>query len=270
MSGIATGTALAIGLGTSAAVGTAGSLLSGSEQAGAAESAAQLQYQEQQNALNFQEQEWNQTQANEKPWLQAGQTALGTLSGLLSTPGQGLLTPFQAPTAAQAAAYPGEQFQLQQGEQAIQRSAAAQGGLLSGGTAKSLNNYAQNVAQGDYQNVYNNAFNTFQSNQTNQFNRLAALAGYGQQTAQTLGSQGQSAASNVGNIFLTGGAQQGQDIQNAAAATASGYTGAANALSGAGSNLSQLALLQQILGSTGANATASSVWGQPLTSAFTG
>jgi hypothetical protein len=241
-----------------AGIGAAGSLAAGSEQAGAAKSAAQLQYEEQQQALNFQEQEWNTQQQNEAPFLQAGKGAINTLSGLVSTPGQGLLTPwtqqFNAPTAAEAEATPGYQFELGQGEQALQNSAAANGGLLAGGNLKATTNYAEGLASTNYEQAFNNAltqyqtaYNTFQNNQTNEYNRLAGVAGTGQTAAAQLGSQGQAAAGNVGNISLTGGAQIGQDIQNEAAAGASGYVGASNALSGGLGNISSLALLQQIL-----------------------
>src|SRR5579863_4685737 len=93
---------------------------------------------------------------NFNPYLSTGGTASKTLGSLLGTPGQGLLTPwtgkFTAPTAAQAEQTPGYQFQLQQGENAMQNSAAAQGGLLSGRTLASLNNYAQGTASENYQN----------------------------------------------------------------------------------------------------------------------
>jgi hypothetical protein len=248
----------AIGSIAAAGIGAAGSLGAGAEQAGAAKSAQQLEYEQQQQALQFQEQEWNTQQQNEAPFLQAGQGAVKTLSGLLSTPGQGLLTPwtqqFNAPTAQQAAQTPGEQFELQQGEQAINNSAAASGGLLSGGTAKSLDQYANNVASTNYQQAYNNAlgqyqqnYNIFENNQANEFNRYAALAGAGQTAASTLGQEGQQAASNISNISLTGGQQQAGQINNAAAATASGYAGAANAFGGGANNLSQLYLLSQLL-----------------------
>src|SRR5258708_25388143 len=82
-----------------------------------------------------------------QPYQQAGTQASGMLSQMLGTPGQGLLTPwtqqFKAPTEAEAEQTPGYKFQLQQGENALQNSAAAQGGLLSGGTLAGLNNYAQ-------------------------------------------------------------------------------------------------------------------------------
>jgi hypothetical protein len=262
MSGITTGTALAIGLGASAAgagISAIGATSAANTQAGAAQTAAQLQAQEAQNALNFQQQEWAQNQANEKPFLQAGQGAVSSLSNLMQNNAfPAWNQQFQPPTAQQAEATPGYQFQLQQGEQAIQRSAAAQGGLLSGGTAKALNNYAQGVASGNYQQVYNNAFQQyqqqygqFQQNQANQYNRLANLAGFGQVSAGSLGAQGQQAAQNTGNIFLTAGQQQAQDIQNAAAATASGYAGLSNAASGGLGQVGNYALLNSLLNGSG-------------------
>src|SRR5258708_9493587 len=85
--------------------------------------------------------------SNYAPYLGAGANATGMLSQMTGTPGQGLLTPwtntFTAPTAEEASKTPGYQFQLQQGENALQNSAAAQGGLLSGGTLAGMNKYAQ-------------------------------------------------------------------------------------------------------------------------------
>lgn len=224
-------------------------------QAGAANHAADLQYQEAQNALNFQEQQWQTQQQNLAPWLTAGRGGLQQLMSLLGTPGKGLLQGFTPPTAEEAKNYPGYQFQLGQGEEAMQNSAAAKGNVFSGNTQEALNNYAQNFAQSDYTNVYNQAFNTFEANQTNTFNRLAALSGLGQQTATTLGNQGQATAQNISGIDLALGQQLGTDYQNAAAAQASGYVGGANAwssaLGGGSSNLMNLALLSQMNGGGG-------------------
>jgi hypothetical protein len=268
------GTGLGVAGLASAGIGAAGSMKAASTQAGAAEQAQQLEAQQAQNALNFQEQEWNTQQGNEAPFLQAGQGAVQQLSQLMQ-PGGSLTQPwtqqFQAPTASQAAQTPGYQFELQQGTQALDNSAAAQGSLTSGATGAALEQYGQGLASTDYQQAYNNAltqyntgFNTFEQNQANQFNRLGALAGIGQTTAGQLGQQGGQAAGNVGNISLASGAQQGADINLAGAANASGYVGATNAATGAignlsqyvmqQSNLQQLAqLMQQQQGGAGAN-----------------
>lgn len=248
---------VAIGSIAAAGIGAAGSMIGSSEQAGAANNAADLQAQEAQDALNFQEQEFATQQANQKPWLTAGGTAIGDLSQLLGPGGslsQQWTGQFQAPTLAEAEQYPGYQFQLQQGEQAVQNAASAQGELLDPNAARAEAGYAENLAQTDYGNVYNQAlqqyqmsYNQFQQNQANQFNRLASVAGIGQTSAGQLGQTGQAAANNVGNIMLGSGAQIGQDIQNSAAATASGYTGAANSLGGAVNNIGTSLALQSLL-----------------------
>lgn len=239
-------------------VGGVGAASAGKAQASAAKQAAQLQNQlgEQQLATN--QSQFATTQANEAPWLAAGKNALGTLSGLTSTPGQGLLQnfggSFSAPTAAEAAATPGEQFELAQGLGATQGSAAAGGNLLSTGTQKGLINYANNVASTNYQQAYNNAltnyqtqFNQFQIGQNNQYNRLAGISGTGQTTAGQLGQQGNQFAANAGQIAGNTGQQVGNSLNLAGAATASGYAGAANAVSSGFGNAQQSLLLNQIL-----------------------
>lgn len=266
--GIIAGTALA-GSVTSGVLGYEG------EQgvANASENAAQLQAQEAQNALNFQEQEFNTQQSNEAPFLKAGQGAIGDLSQLLA-PGGALSRPwtgtFQAPTAAQAAATPGYQFTLQQGQNAIQNSAAAQGNLLSGGTEAALDQYSQGLASTNYQQAFNNAltqygtaYNTFENNQANQFNRLASVAGLGQTSAGQLGQEGQQAASNVGNIDLTTGAQQGQDAVNAASAMASGYNAIGNAANSGLNSLGNYATLASLAGLTSNGGYGSGLTGDP-------
>jgi len=167
-------------------------------------------------------------------------------------------TTFQAPTAEQAAATPGYQFTLQQGQNAVQNSAAAQGGLLSTGALKTLAGYTTGLANQTYNDVYNRAlteyqqaYNIFQGNQTNTFNRLAALSGVGQTTATTLGQLGQNAATNIANIRATGGAQIGNSLLAMGGAQASGYAGIANALQGGIGGISQYALLNSLLNQGG-------------------
>lgn len=267
-----TNTGIGTGLGVagiaSAGIGAASSYGAASSQVGAEEQAAQLQHQDQEASLAFQQQEFNTQQENLAPWLQTGGQSLSKLSSLLGLSGdpsqqgfgslaQGWNGSFTAPTAQQAQATPGYQFQLAQGDQAIQNSAAARGGLLSGGTAKSLDQYNSGLADSTYQQTYNNAFqqyqqqyNEFQQNQANEFNRYAGLAGVGQQAATTLGSEGQAAASNVAGINTAAGAQQGQTLGNIGAANASGYVGIGNAVSGGINNTSQLLLLSSLLGNS--------------------
>lgn len=164
---------------------------------------------------------------------------------------------FTAPTAETMQQEPGFQFRLQEGLDALQHSAAARGGLLTGATAEAITRYGQDYSSNEYQNVYNRAlteyqqaYNIFQQSQANQFNRLASMSGTGQTAAGKLSSAGTSAGGNIANILMGGAAQQGQALQNAAAARASGYVGSANAwggaLQGGLGNLSDLLLMQQL------------------------
>lgn len=191
-------------------------------------------------------------------------------SGGFGSLAQGWNQQFQSPTAVTEQNDPGYQFRLAQGQQALQNSAAARGGLLSGGTAKALTDYNQNAASGEYGNVYNRAlqnyntnYNTFTNDQTNLFNRLMALQSGGQVSANNLSASGITAANNAANIGLTSAGQIGQQINNAGAATASGYVGSGNAITGAIngatgslSTLAMLRLLQNGGGGAAANPSA--------------
>ncbi len=206
-----------------------GGLLGGS----AASKAAKQQQQAEQQGINTIQTGEDQSIARLNPYLSSGSQASGILSGMLKTPGEGLLTPwtqqFQAPTAAQAEQTPGYQFQLQQGENALQNSAAARGGLLSGRTLADLNTYAQGTASTNYQNTFNNAltqyqsaYNTFQNNQNNTYNRLAGQQGVGLNAANTAGQITSNASGDIASLL----AAQGK-------AAAGGTVGQANAWSGA-------------------------------------
>lgn len=181
-------TAAAIGGGLGLIGGVAGGIMQGN----AAQNAADTQAAAANHASDLQYQEWQQQQANQQPWLQAGQQAL---TGLQDPSFQHdfSMSDFQQD--------PGYQFRMQQGLDAIQRSAAARGGLQSGGTLKALNDYAQGSASQEYQSAYDR----FTNNQTNRFNRLASIAGLGQTANTTLGSLGANYANNVGNNIMGAG-----------------------------------------------------------------
>jgi hypothetical protein len=222
-----------------AALSAGTSILGANKQASAADQAAQLNYKAQEDALAYQKQKDAQSRADLAPWLKAGSGAITSLSSLLNTGGfPDWKETFQAPTDVTEQNDPGFQARLKMGSQALERSAAARGGVLSGGTAKALTNYAQDYASNEYSNVYGRAFNEyatrynqFQNNQTNKFNRYATISGVGQQSANQLGYLGQQSAGNVGNILMQGSQYQGNAYQNAAYQRASGYNSAAGSLS---------------------------------------
>src|SRR5712671_4814493 len=107
---------------------------------------------------------------------------------------------------------PGYQFQLSQGENAVNSNLAARGLLQSGAAGKALTQYGQGVAS-DYATQY--------------INGLQSLAGLGQTSAANTGALGANAANQIGSNQLYAGNAQ-----------ASGYVGQANAIN---SGLSGLA-----------------------------
>lgn len=169
---------------------------------------------------------------------------------------------FQAPTDVTEQNDPGYQFRLKQGQQLLENSAAAKGGLFSGGTAKAEQQFGQDYASNEYSNVYNRAFNDFSTkynifkqNQADKFNRLASVSGIGQTAASQLGLIGQNASNTNANIALTSGQQIGNSVQNAGNARASGYQNSGNilgsTLSNLPSSLTSLYLMSKILPNSG-------------------
>lgn len=146
---------------------------------------------------------FNQTQANEQPWLQAGASALKQMQD----------PKFQQNfSMADFQADPAYQYDLDQGQQAIERSAAAKGGLASGGTLKDLTSYAQGMASNEYQNAYNR----YNNDNTTNYNRLATLAGAGQTATSQVNAAGTSTANNVSQTEAGLGNADAANIMGAA------------------------------------------------------
>lgn len=201
-----------------AAVGSiAGSVISGD----AATSAAQTQANSAQNATNAQLSMFNTTQQNLKPYMDSGTNALGSLNAALP----GLTTPF---SAAQYQKSPGYAFQMSQGIDAVQNSAAAAGGIHGGNTLKALTQFGQGLANTDYQQSYQN----YMGQQQQTYGMLSGLA-----------NSGQNAAAGLGGISTQIGGQIGSNMIGAGNALAAGQVGSANAMTGGLNSLTQLASL---------------------------
>lgn len=160
---------------------------------------------------------------------------------------------FSAPTEADAQATPGYQFTLNQGLKSVQNSAAARGLGTSGAALKGASTYATGLADSTYNDVYNRALQTFQTNYNsaaNNVNRLQGLVSNGQNAAATNGSLGASTANSVGNT-----------LTSAANATASGTVGSANALSGALNSVGSNAMLYGLTQNNASGSAASSNYG---------
>jgi hypothetical protein len=170
-----------------------------------------------------------------RPYREAGETALNKLIPLATE-----YTPFGMQQFQQD---PGYGFRLSEGQKALERSAAARGGLMGGATGKALTRFGQEMGSQEYQN----AFNRYQAERQARLNPLQSLAGVGQTAANTLGAQAGQFGSNLAETIGAG-----------AQARASGYMGAANAITGGvgqymnyQQNQAQNSLLQQALAQRG-------------------
>jgi hypothetical protein len=238
--------AIIAGVGAAASIGGAaiashGAGQAAQTQAAAADRAAQLSHEDSQAALEFQKQQYADQVKRQQPWIDSGNAALGRInSDMANGTYHDWTGHFTAPDAITEQNDPGFQQRLKLGQEAIDKSAAARGGLLTGGTARAQQQFGQDFASNEYSNVYNRAFgqyqqgyNEFNNNQATRFNRDAALSGVGQTSVAQVGQSGQAASTNINNILSNDARNQSEQINNAAAARASGYTASANAWSGA-------------------------------------
>lgn len=219
---------VAVAVAGGAVIGAGASIYAGGQQADAAN-----------NATATQQGMYDQTAANEAPYRQLGTQAGGKLGDLLGTSGNtgaagyGSLTqPFTAQDYLNNQD-PSYQFQLTQGQNALQNSQAASGGVLSGAALKSLIGYNQDYASTGYQN----AWNRWNTQQNNTVSRLGSLAQLGESAAS---NQASGASTFAGGIANT--------ITGAGNASAAGAVGAANAVTGAANNATGYYYLNQNTG----------------------
>lgn len=166
-----------------------GAQIGGAADAGdTASKAAAASNAQSQAALDLQRRVYEESIARQQPFLQTGTEFFNRLAALQRG----------GPEAQQNFLQmdPGYGFRLGEGLKALERSAAARGGLMSGATGKALQRYGQDLASQEYGAAYN---------------RLANLANVGPQAAGVMSNLGQNYASNVGNI----GMQQGETAANA-------------------------------------------------------
>jgi len=201
-------------------------------QSDAAVRAAEIQREIANATIAEQRRQYNRNEQLQKPFYTAGVNALNQLVPLASN-----YTPFGM---EQFEADPGYSFRMDEGMKALERSAAARGGLLSGSAMKGIQRFGQGLASEEY----TNAFNRYQTERNAQLNPLQSLAGMGQTTAQQIGQAGQTMANNIGqtnqtmgtnlgNIYTSTANNIGNNTMSAANARASGYVGQANALTSA-------------------------------------
>lgn len=240
---VATSTAVLIGAGVAAAGGVADAAIG----AHAAGKAADQQAASADKALGFQQQVFDTQQANQAPFVSAGQTSIGKLMDSLNNgtfgPGSNPAAPqfAGAPTLDQARATPGYQFTLQQGLRGVDAGAAAHGGALSGGAVKSELGYATGLADSTYSDVFNRSLATYDANlqgyqanlakQAQEFSQLYQPASLGENAAANVGNTSQQVASNVGSLMTQVGNAQAAGTIGAANATIGGINSATGGIS---------------------------------------
>jgi hypothetical protein len=179
----------------------------------------------------------------------------------------------KTPTLADLQMDPSLAFRLAEGTKALQASAAARGGAISGAALKDLTNYSQNTASEAYQQAFQNYWTSVQ----NRFNNVNTIAGRGFTAANQAGQNAITGESMAGNLRV--GGQQfaanaainaadlaasntinaagayGNYLTQGANARASGIVGGANAwqqgIGGAMNNITTGLILGKILGNPG-------------------
>lgn len=185
-----------------------------------ASKAAKAQQQAADQAADVQREIFQKQTELQEPFRQAGITSQNELMRLLGIGGDanaadyGMLTRQFSPENMQMD--PGYAFRLSEGQKALERSAAARGGLLSGSMLKGAQRFGQEMGSQEYMNAFNRA----QAQLGNRLGALGSLYGAGQTATQQVAGQAGQMGSNVGNLMMSGGQ-----------ARASGYLGQANALS---------------------------------------
>lgn len=199
--------------------------LGAQEQAGAAENAANLQYQGTQAAARQQREMFDILNAQQKPYREAGYGALTKINEMLPQ----FTRQFTA-ADLNANLAPNYEFMRQQGLGATAQGANVASPGSNVDIAKTI--FAENYAKGAYQDALTN----FRNQQTDIFNRLSGIAGIGQTAQGSAQALGQQTSTNLANL-ATGGAN----------ALAGGQIGAANAYAGGMQNIGNAGMLYAML-----------------------
>lgn len=224
---------VATAIGGGALLGAYGSSRAADTQAAAARDAASVQAQSAREAQALQKQMFDIQREGQEPFRQAGLTGQNRLMEYLGLGGN-----------AGAAGYgkygrdfgmsdfqsdPGYAFRLSEGQKALERSAAARGGLISGGALKAATRYGQDMGSQEF----NNAYNRYQTNRTNQLQPLGNLMSMGQSAASNQGAAAGQYGANAGNMITAAGNATAGGITGAGNATAAGQMGMANSFANA-------------------------------------
>lgn len=187
------------------------SLVGGISKKNAAKRAARQQEEALNKAMALQREMYDKQMGLQEPFRAAGLTAQNELMRQLGLGGDAASAGYgnlmQDFGAAQFEADPGYAFRLSEGLKAMERGAAARGGLISGAALKAGQQYGQEMGSQEYQN----AFKRYQDQRMGRYNMLADQQGIGigatnRQGAATgaFGDIGSDIYQGVGNVKAAG------------------------------------------------------------------
>jgi hypothetical protein len=239
------GNIVAPGLG-GAIGGALGGLVDSNQSDDAASSAASAANAGAQSSIDLQRRMYEEGVARQQPFYQAGVNALpGYLQGI-GQDGE-LVRGF---SQADYQADPGYAFRLSEGQKALDRQAAARGGMISGSALKAAQRFGQDMASQEF----GNAYNRFRDTQGLRRNALAGVVGFAPTAAGSMATAGQNYASGAGPQMYQQGVNTGNALIAGQQARESSYGNLGNAfgkyLSG-GYGGTQAAFSQTGLGGSG-------------------
>jgi len=229
-------------------------------QAGSSREAALIQAAAAEQALRLQKQLADEQVLRNAPTVQAGDTArnrmldLIGLSGRTGAAGYGSANqPYSMAGfdpnslmrnfgASDFQTDPGYNFRLSEGLKAIDRQAAARGGLISGAGLKAAGRFGGDLASQEYGNAFNrfqtnrasqaglftDAYNRDRTRQMDEYGRLSDFTTRGANAAANTGTSQAAYGTNAANLISQGAQAMGQGVLGAGQAAAAGQMGAGN------------------------------------------
>lgn len=173
-------------------LGAGASIISGNK-------AAKAQQKGNDQAVAESRRQYDTTRADFEPWRTAGAGALAQLQRLYGlTPND---TPHANPTTMDNIVAgendygglqltPGYQFRFDEGQRAVERSAASRGLLRSGASQKAIARYGEGLAASEYDSYAR---------------RLAEMAGIGLSATGATAASGDNASNNIANLYAANG-----------------------------------------------------------------
>ncbi len=200
----------------SAVIGAGASMMGASSQAksAAAGAAASLQATRESNAQNWKM--YEQTRTDQEPWRVAGEKALQNIQDM----------PDFSFDTEDFFNDPSYDFRMQEGVNALDRSAASRGRVLSGAQDKAVTRYGSNLASTEYGNAYNRAMNEYNT----KLAKEQSMAGVGQSATNLVSQAGMNTAAQTGQNTMAGVSSANALNMAGAQATAQGYGGVASSL----------------------------------------